>query len=248
MSDSVVVNPPPSDAGKRSYALSSDLARMCLPSAFKDGDHRRLAWANSVCLLFLVIGLVGFQSPSPVQPPPRKAEVLVPVLFTPPPEQPKPQPQPERISPAAKIDTVQAPETPEVVRVVPAASPAAVAFAVPVQVAEAVPVAAYEPAALPVTYEAPPTPAAGFNPNTRVDGGHYPPPQYPSLALRNHYQGTVIVGLIVDGTGAVASAEIQKTSGYAVLDEAALEVVKKRWKFPPGPRRSYYWPCEFRLE
>jgi len=38
--------------------LKSELARFCLPAATQDAT-RKLAWANSICIFFLLIGLVG---------------------------------------------------------------------------------------------------------------------------------------------------------------------------------------------
>src|SRR5262249_16847824 len=73
-------------------SLSSDLARLSLPASYKD-QNRTLAWVNSICLLFLVIGIVGLKSPKvvvrPLTPPPE----VVPVVWTPPPEQPKVEPE-----------------------------------------------------------------------------------------------------------------------------------------------------------
>ena len=48
------------DAGRigSGVRLKDELARLCLPEAGRDPD-RLLAWANSVCLAFLLIGLFG---------------------------------------------------------------------------------------------------------------------------------------------------------------------------------------------
>ena len=40
------------------YELKDDLARLCLPSASRD-VNLKLAWVNSVCILFLLIGIAG---------------------------------------------------------------------------------------------------------------------------------------------------------------------------------------------
>ena len=40
------------------YELKDELARLCLPSASRDVSLK-LAWVNSVCLLFLLIGFAG---------------------------------------------------------------------------------------------------------------------------------------------------------------------------------------------
>jgi protein TonB len=49
-----------------------------------------------------------------------------------------------------------------------------------------------------------------------------PPPQYPSLALRAGIEGTCVIKGIIDTTGNVVDAEIYKSSGNALLDEAAI--------------------------
>jgi protein TonB len=227
--------------GLHNYALSSDLARLALPQEFRE-THRRLAWVNSICFLFLVVGIVGLKPPPVVYKPLSKLEEIVPVILTPPPEQPKPEPQtqPDDIPETRDVNL----DTPQVITVVAAADPSQVAFAVPVQGAVAVAAAKFATPPPPADYT-PPKPVK-FNPNIS-DGGNYPPPQYPGFALRNRYQGTVLVEIKVDASGKVVSADVRKTAGFSVLDEAAVEVVKRQWIFPPGKERLYLWECTFNL-
>ena len=229
-------------AGARQYALSSDLARLCLPAEFKD-SNRRLAWANSICFLFLVIGLVGLKAPRVIQRPLSEMTEIVPVIFTPPEEQPKP---PEELKPDEVEPEDKPLETPQIATVVAVQNSPAVAFSVPVEGAVTTVRDARYATAPPPGNRVPATPVK-FNPNA-AEGGNYPPPSYPGVALRNRYQGTVIIELLVDPSGAVTSVKVQKTSGFTVLDDAALQVVKNRWRFPPGPPRYYYWPCTFQLQ
>lgn len=49
---------------------------------------------------------------------------------------------------------------------------------------------------------------------------------YPYLARRNGYQGTVVVSFVID-KGAFKDILVAKSSGYAILDKTALEAVKK---------------------
>src|SRR2546423_15471782 len=74
------------------YALSSDLARLCLPSEYRD-SNRALAWVDSICFAFLLVGLVGLKAPRVVVRPLSAPQDIVPVVFTPPEEQPKVQPE-----------------------------------------------------------------------------------------------------------------------------------------------------------
>jgi protein TonB len=67
-------------------------------------------------------------------------------------------------------------------------------------------------------------------------------------ARRNGYQGTAVVELLVDPSGTITSAKIQKSSGFPLLDQSALDTVKKRWHFPPGQQRWLSWSCIFQLQ
>ena len=243
MSDSTPSSPALLPTGASPYSLSSDLSRLCLPTEFKE-PHRKLAWANSICFLFLLVGLVGLKPPKVVQKPLSNAEDIVPVVLAAPPEQPKAEPE---VKQDESIEPQEAPtEAPQVVTVVAAADSAAVAFPIPVKGAVAVtPVAARATAPPPPAYE-PPKPTR-FNPDTAGEGS-FPPPQYPSLAQRNRYQGTVTIEIMVDASGGITSAKVQKSSGFSILDEAALNVVKQRWRFPPGKERWLIWPCTFQLQ
>jgi protein TonB len=225
------------------YRLSDDLARLCLPQEYKD-SYRRLAWVNSICFLFLVIGLVGLKPPKIHVRPLSELQEAVPVVFTPPEEQPKVEPEVKPDEPQPQ-DTQE--ETPQVVQVVAAINSPAVAFSVPVQGAVAIASEARLATPPPPHPEAPPKPVR-FNPNA-AGGGSFPVPDYPGIAQRNHWTGIAYVEIRVDPTGKTTEVKLQKTSGYSVLDEAAIEVVTKRWHFPPtGAPQWYYYPFQFQLQ
>lgn len=231
------------DSGAHNYKLSDDLARLCLPQEFSD-SYRKLAWVNSICCLFLIIGLVGLNPPKIVQRPLSEPNDVVPVVFTPPEEQPKTEPEVKPDEEQQPQDTPE--ETPQVVAVVAAADAANVAFAVPVQGAVAVAPEARLASPPPAVTHVQAAPVR-FNPAT-TSGGTFPPPNYPGSALRNHEEGTTTIEIRVDESGRVTDAKVQKTSGHTALDEAALEIVKRSWRFPPGQVRWYYWPCTFKME
>jgi periplasmic protein TonB len=229
--------------GAVQYELSDDLARLCLPQEFKD-TYRTLAWVNSICLLFLLVGLVGLKAPRVIHRPLSEISDPVPVVFTPPEEQPKQDPE---VKPDEDLKPMDTPtDTPVVAAVVAVADSAAVAFSVPVQGAVAIASAAHLATPPPPINQAPARPTQ-FNPNV-ADGGSYPPPSYPATALRNRYQGTTIIEIRVGADGAIASAKVQKSSGFPVLDEGALDVVSKRWRFTPGKERWLQWSCIFSLQ
>jgi TonB family protein len=60
-----------------------------------------------------------------------------------------------------------------------------------------------------------------------------PAPEYPETARRRGYEGIVFLTADIDKNGSPVKVEIEKSSGHAILDEAALKAVKT-WKFLPG--------------
>ncbi len=61
------------------------------------------------------------------------------------------------------------------------------------------------------------------------------PPPYPRLARKRGQQGTVILGVLVNREGRVDDLQVEESSGYGLLDRAALKAVRK-WRFEPGRR------------
>ena len=59
------------------------------------------------------------------------------------------------------------------------------------------------------------------------------PPIYPIIARRRGYEGTVVLDVLVDKNGMVSDLRVFISSGYEILDSAALSSVKK-WLFEPG--------------
>lgn len=57
-----------------------------------------------------------------------------------------------------------------------------------------------------------------------------PLPPYPRIAKLRNYQGEIEVSVVTDFQGNVVNAEIHHSSGYSILDNAALRTLKK-WRF-----------------
>ncbi len=82
---------------------------------------------------------------------------------------------------------------------------------------------------------------------------HNPRPVYPGIARSRHWEGLVLLRVFVTPDGRCAEISVQRSSGHDVLDESALEAVK-RWQFVPAKRgdtAQASWvtvPIEFRLE
>lgn len=66
-----------------------------------------------------------------------------------------------------------------------------------------------------------------------IDGTNLPP-DYPALAKRRGQSGTVVVRFTCDEQGLVVAAEVVRSCGFVLLDEAALRAVR-RWRFANGP-------------
>lgn len=63
--------------------------------------------------------------------------------------------------------------------------------------------------------------------NSKKGGNIILKPEYPKIARQRGYQGTVDIKVILDPSGKIADAKIVKSSGYRLLDNAALEAVRK---------------------
>lgn len=80
-----------------------------------------------------------------------------------------------------------------------------------------------------------------------------PPPEYPKMARRRGYEGTVVLEVLVNRDGKVKDLRMLKSSGYDILDSAAEESVRE-WVFEPGSvggRKVDMWvrvPVRFELK
>jgi protein TonB len=72
-------------------------------------------------------------------------------------------------------------------------------------------------------------------PSSDADYLNNPAPAYPRSSRRLGEQGTVVLRVFINTEGRAEKAEIRTSSGYARLDETALETVQ-RWRYVPGKR------------
>jgi protein TonB len=137
----------------------------------------------------------------------------------PPKEQPKPKPKTVPIVKKTVAPPLPVPDTP---------SPTAVT-APPSPPQPAAPVATAAPA------DPTPAPAAPATPRTITSGVEYiqkPQPEYPAASKRMGESGQVILRVLVNDKGRSDSVQIQKSSGFSRLDEAARQAVQ-RARFKP---------------
>jgi protein TonB len=95
-----------------------------------------------------------------------------------------------------------------------------------------------------------PAAAAGGGPDEGVDDGpraapryggadlSNPRPRYPYLARRRGQEGRVLLRVEVTAAGDAAAVSLRQSSGYRLLDDAAVEAVRK-WRFAPASRGGH---------
>ena len=173
----------------------------------------------------------------------RTAELVVPVqilseLVTPPQPKVEPAPPPPRPEPPPAIKPRVAKKEPVVP---PAPQPLAVRDAPPAPdapVGATSPPAPLPPLAAPVA----PAPSAPVAAPARVelpisdaDYLQNPKPPYPALSKRLGEQGKVVVRVLIGVDGLPQQAQVQQSSGYERLDQAARATALK-WRYVPGKR------------
>lgn len=170
--------------------------------------------------------------PSPVTPPkPLTINLITPARIQPAIKAPQAKPE---IKPAPPKPVVQIPPQPPVLvarRLAPSPMPV-------VETRE--PIAEPEPAPKPsamqpklvadVPTPAPPSPT----PARPADYLNNPKPPYPALSRRLGEEGVVRLNVLVNPDGSVARLELAKSSGFARLDQSAMDTVQSSWKFEPA--------------
>lgn len=163
------------------------------------------------------------------------------------------------IAPPAKPFPVVATALPKPAQVLPRLPPAQLALPdtpplsrhLPDTISESVPAAAVAPV---VTPSIPAQALAPVLTEASFDAAYLnnPAPAYPLLSRRNGEAGKVLLLVQVSKQGTAAQVEIKQSCGFARLDEAALEAVRK-WRFVPARRgdevitASVVVPLTFRL-
>jgi len=223
------------------YELESELARVSVHATDRD-PNRRLAWINSICILFLLIGITGSKpAPIEIRALPRVEEVTAAMV------EPLPPPPQAQQAQQQEQSNDEPADTPQVVVVTPPSPsidfsvPTIGNLLVPTAIAKAPPLAPLKPVA-PLRTQ--PTVL-----NTTGKGGERPHPPYPKIALDQGQQGSVTLRMTADETGTVTSIEITRSSGFPILDRNALDFVKRHWIIPAGTgSRIYEATIDYKLQ
>jgi protein TonB len=178
--------------------------------------------------------------------PVRSFKVIEAALLPPPtPRLLPPAPRPPAPKPREPAPVPRAPAAPRPMPIAPAAMPAAEPS--PALLVEAPP--APEPAPVPE----PAPPAAVEVPRFNAAYLNNPSPAYPAAARRRAQEGRVLVRAEVLADGRCSRVELKQGSGHELLDQAALEAVRK-WRFVParqGDQAISAWvdvPIAFKLK
>jgi TonB family protein len=73
-----------------------------------------------------------------------------------------------------------------------------------------------------------------------------PKPEYPSEAMKNHFEGAGLFELHIRPDGKVESVNIIKSIGHSVLDQAAIKAFRQ-WTFRPRSIGVVRIPIEYML-
>lgn len=192
--------------------------------------HLAALWALQTGLLRRAVQLVvPVQVLSEVITPPAPRPATPPPAAPAPPPKAPPPPAPPKPARTAKPQPAPAPQPLAVAE----AAPTAPTVAPPAPVAPVV--AAAPPATASTAPAGPASPPRLQLPSSAADYLNNPPPEYPRLSRRMGEQGKVVVRVLIGADGSAQKAEINRSSGYDRLDQAALATVLK-WRYVPGKR------------
>lgn len=171
-------------------------------------------------------------APSPVTPPkPLTVNLIKPALIQPAIEAPQAKPE---IKPAPPKPVVQTPPQPPVLvakRQVPSPMPVIETHE---PIAEPEPAPKPSPAPPRLVADAPNPAPSSPTPPRPADYLNNPKPPYPVLSRRLGEEGVVRLNVLVHSDGSVARLELAKSSGFARLDQSAMDTVQSSWKFEPA--------------
>ena len=71
-------------------------------------------------------------------------------------------------------------------------------------------------------------------PSTQGRGAKITQPDYPPASRRAGEEGTVQLQVLVLASGRAGEVKVARSSGFPKLDEAAINEVKRNWRFVPG--------------
>ena len=198
---------------------------------------RRISAENALGLCFVAVlhaaALYGLWSHQ-MLPSPAEVKTLFVNFMAPPvvkkPDEPKRPPAPAKIVPPKPVETQQLVSQAPVVAATEYVAPPPPAKPAPEPIVEA-------PRATPPAPVVVPAGPVNIVEELSVICAERPAPAYPSQSRRVGESGVVMVQVELDESGSVFAAKISSSSGYARLDEAALNAVRT-WHCTPARRNG----------
>lgn len=184
-------------------------------------DQVRIAALSAAMALNLVI-LVAALRPLP----PRVADVLPTPAPVPTVRIIEKQPPPPPAPPMLDVKPLPTPTPTTVTRVKPA--PVAPPVVTPVEDGNV----AAPPVSTPTL--APPSSSMGAAPVEASLAYRRAPLDYPAIAMRQRMHGTVLLRVLVDESGKPVDVQVERSSGYPLLDRSARTQVLSGWSFQPA--------------
>jgi protein TonB len=191
-----------------------------------DTDQQDRKWVDALIGVALVVlahyTIIDFYRHQPPKEPvpPKETEVQISLVRPPPPPPPPPvvQPQPRPAPPKDAIPPKPKPKPkkvpPPVVEQPPIQTPSPVVSDAPPAPMKAAPAPAPKPVERVVNV-------------SNADYLRKPEPEYPEDAMDRGWQGKVLVKARILASGQTDNVQVQKSSGHASLDAAAIKAVKR---------------------
>lgn len=186
------------------------------------GADRRASWPAIALIIAVHAALIFTITQARHHSHPRKVERLSVINLTPPPPPPAEAPPSAPSHPQIMVP-------PPLVEM-PPVLPQLVVPAPPDQTLSPVPASLPVPSIVGVAAPAPSSLVQGGDLGAKMIAGR--PPRYPLESRRKREQGTVLLMLTLALDGSVESVAISRSSGFARLDDAALDAVR-RWRWNP---------------
>jgi protein TonB len=246
--------------------LNRDLSQFYLEPDSTE-SNQVLAWVNSICIIYLVIGILSLKPAAPaihraasaaLEVAPTIIEPLVSAAQTDATPQESPSEKTSEEPNAAVTVTLDSPavvfSVPTVgnllvpLALAPAPPPKPMESVMPISAAPLQPIeGAGAGTGLPPSPHFDPLPQIEQIRATGLEGNR-PAPPYPEDSLANREEGRVVLLIEVDESGRITSVTVKYSSGYSRLDEATADYVKRHWLFDPanGPRK-FEAPFSFHL-
>lgn len=90
------------------------------------------------------------------------------------------------------------------------------------------------------------SPDSAFQPDQPPLKIYNPSPSYPIKARKNNWEGVTVLKVLVQADGLIGETTVIESSGYSLLDKAALKTVKQ-WRYQPAVKNGTAVACQVRV-